>query len=408
MKRLNSLYEKIYNLDNLLLADAKACKGKSWQYGVELHSRNRLANLVKLQEDLKNKTYRTSPYTIFKVYEPKEREIYRLPFYPDRIVHHAVMNVLESIFVSTFTADTYSCIKGRGIHGAAAAVKKALRDLPGTTYCLKLDIKKFYPSIDHDVMKSLIRRKIKDTDLLWLLDEVIDSAPGLPIGNYLSQYLANFYLTYFDHWLKEIKRVKYYFRYADDLVILSHSKQELHSLLIDIQNHLNIILKLEVKDNWQIFPVSDRGIDFVGYRFHHTHTLLRKTIKKNFARMLATRPNEHSIASYMGWISHCNGNHLTKTLLHDKFQRPRHKADNAGIHRRQDQTEPDPQSADNSSQIQDRGFKLSREGKWEAPGTAAGVKRQSTHSFFGINNADGHDQASTRRQISFDNNDCKN
>src|SRR5690606_15310200 len=146
----------------------------------------------------------------FKVFEPKERLVYRLPYFPDRITHHAIMNVLEPIFVANLTTDTYSCIKGRGIHACANAVKKALKDVPSTKYCLKLDITKFYPSVDHEILKALLRRKFKDQDLLELLDEIIDSAPGLPIGNYLSQYLANFYLSYFDHWIKEKKRVKYY------------------------------------------------------------------------------------------------------------------------------------------------------------------------------------------------------
>jgi RNA-directed DNA polymerase len=317
MKRIGNIYQQICSIDNLVLADAKARKGKAWQYGVRVHDRNREANLLTLRDRLLNKTYTTSPYTVFKVYEPKEREVYRLPYFPDRITHHAIMNLLEPVFVSVFTTDTFSCIKGRGIHAAANAVKNALRDHAGTQYCLKLDVKKFYPSIDHAIMKELLRRKIKDADLLWLLDEIIDSAPGLPIGNYLSQYLANYYLTHFDHWIKEQLQVKHYFRYADDLVILSHSKEHLRSLFINISQHLTEKLKLQVKSNWQIFPVAARGIDFVGYRFYHSHTLLRKTIKKNFARMISTDRNDASIASYLGWAKHCNSNHLIKTLLHE-------------------------------------------------------------------------------------------
>lgn len=317
MKRLNNLYQQIYSMDNLQLADRKARKGKSDQYGIQAHDKNRDCNLAILHNLLKNKTYQTSAYTTFKIYEPKEREISRLPYYPDRITHHAVMNILEPVFVSTFTADTYSCIKGRGIHGAAGAVKQALKDVHGTKYCLKLDIKKFYPNIDHNVLKLLLGMKFKDHDLLWLLGEIIDSAPGVPIGNYLSQYFANFYLTYFDHWLKETKKLKYYFRYADDLVILSDSKADLHQILSEIRNYLADNLKLSIKGNYQVFPVDARGIDFVGYRFYHTHTLLRKSIKKNFARMIALRRNRQSIASYYGWAKHCNSNHLLKTLLNE-------------------------------------------------------------------------------------------
>lgn len=319
MKRINNVYQQIASLENLQLADEKARKGKTKSYGVQVHDRQREGNLQALHEMFVNKTYKTSPYATFKVYEPKEREVYRLPYFPDRITHHAIMNILEPVFVATFTANTYSCIKGRGIHAAANAVKKALQDVPGTQYCLKLDITKFYPNVDHWTLKTLLERKIKDRDLLWLLFEIIDSAPGLPIGNYLSQYLANFYLAYFDHWLKENRRVKHYFRYADDIVILAPTKAELHALLADIRQYLATELKLEVKGNYQVFPVASRGIDFVGYRFYHTHTLLRKTIKKNFARMIARRKNPASVASYKGWAKHCNSAHLIKKLLTDEL-----------------------------------------------------------------------------------------
>jgi len=317
MKRINNLYSQICSIENLQLADSIARKGKLKQPGVIEHDRNRDANIQALHQMLTEKTYKTSPYTTFTIYEPKERLIFRLPYFPDRITHHAVMNILEPIFVSTFTADTYSCIKTRGIHAAANAVKNALRDEPSTQYCLKLDIKKFYPNVDHYILKHLLRKKIKDQDLLWLLDGIIDSADGLPIGNYLSQYFANFYLTYFDHWMKEVKRVKYYFRYADDLVILSDNKTYLHQLLSEIRTYLQEKLKLQLKGNYQVFPVDDRGIDFVGYVFRHTHTRLRKTIKQNFARMIRRNKNAQSIASYRGWSIHCNSKNLLNKLLHE-------------------------------------------------------------------------------------------
>lgn len=315
MKRLNNLYEKIYSIENLKLADKNTRKGKSGQYGIIVHDRNRENNILSLHEMLKNKTYKTSQYTTFTIHEPKERIISVLPYFPDRITHHAVMNILEPIFVSTFTADTYSCIKKRGIHAAARAVKNALRDVVGTQYCLKLDIRKFYPNINHYILKQLLRKKFKDLNLLWLLDEIIDSAAGVPIGNFLSQFFANFYLTYFDHWIKEVCRVKYYFRYADDMVILSDSKQYLHKLLADIRQYLTDKLKLTIKSNYQIFPVIARGINFVGYVFYHTHTLLRKTIKQNFARMLTWNRNQSSIASYWGWTTHCDSQHLLEKLF---------------------------------------------------------------------------------------------
>ena len=320
MKRIGNLYSRICSIENIQLADSIARKGKLKQPGVVEHDKARDAHILALHEVLINNRYITSEYTTFTIHEPKERLIFRLPYYPDRITHHAVMNIMEPLFVSTFTADTYSCIKGRGIHAAANAVKKALREIPGTEYCLKLDIRKFYPTVDHDILKQLLRRKIKDNDLLYLLDGIIDSADGLPIGNYLSQYFANFYLTYFDHWMKEEKQVKYYFRYADDLVILHAEKQYLHDLCKYISLYLHEKLRLQLKSNYQVFPVDKRGIDFVGYVFYHTHTLLRKSIKQNFARMLIRNRNRQSIASYNGWASHCNSKHLLKKLLHEQLQ----------------------------------------------------------------------------------------
>lgn len=315
MKRIGNLYNRICSIENLQLADAIAQYGKAKQWGVKLHNKHAEENIKVLHQMLLNKTYQTSPYTTFEIYEPKEREIFRLPYYPDRIVHHAIMNVLKPIFMACFTADTYSCIEGKGIHAAANAVKIALKDKDNTAYCLKLDIKKFYPSVNHVILKQILNKKFKDCDLLNLLYEIIDSADGVPIGNYLSQFFANFYLTYFDHWLKEQKQVKYYFRYADDMVILHSDKNYLHQLLKNIETYLQNNLKLQVKSNWQVFPVEARGIDFVGYRFYHTHTLLRKSIKKNFARAVAKKKDAQTINSYKGWAKHCNSRHLLKKLL---------------------------------------------------------------------------------------------
>lgn len=315
MKRKGNLYPDIYDINNLTLAAQKAMKGKSEQPGVIEFNKDPDQYLWELQQMMMNKTYRTSAYTTFIIREPKERLIFRLPFFPDRVAHHAAMNILEKIFVACFTADTYSCIKGRGIIAALGKLRKALLNKETTTLCLKLDIRKFYPTIDHQILKDLLRRKIKDQDLLNFLDEIIDSASGLPIGNYLSQYLANFYLTYFDHWIKEQKGVKNYFRYADDIVILAPDKQYLHKLLSDIRNYLSENLKLEVKSNYQVFPVAARGIDFVGYVSYHTHTRLRKSIKKNCARKMRYAPNLQSMAAYNGWLKHGNCINLKRKLF---------------------------------------------------------------------------------------------
>ena len=332
MKRIGNLYDKIISLENLQLADEKARKGKLKSYGVKVHDRNREANLLALHEALKAGTYRTSEYSTFTIYEPKERIIFRLPYYPDRIVHHAVMNVLEPIWLSVFTADTYSCIKKRGIHAAAKKLRHVIdKDKQGCTYCLKIDIRKFYPSVNHDVLKSIVRRKLKDTRLLKLLDEIIDSAEGLPIGNYLSQYLANLMLTYFDHWVKEVKKVRYYFRYADDIVVLHSDKKVLRGLLAEFETYIAEETKLQVKDNKQIFPVGKdnrdrhgRGIDFLGFVFYLNETRLRKRIKQNLCRkcaQLLKRKNpidakdfKQAIASWWGWCKYSDSDYFINKL----------------------------------------------------------------------------------------------
>lgn len=354
MKRIGRIYDQIISVENLTLADKIAQKGKRKQYGVIRHNRNKEQNIINLHESLKNKTYQTSQYSIFNIYEPKEREIFRLPYYPDRIVHHAIMNVLEPMFIRAFTADTYSCIKGRGIHSAVKKVKSALTCVEDTSYCLKLDIKKFYPSVDHEILKVLLRRKLKDKDLLWLLDGIIDSAPGLPIGNYLSQYFANFYLTYFDHWIKETLNIKHYFRYADDIVILSRSKEYLHEILRQIKEYLQVNLKLEVKGNYQVFPVEKRGIDFLGYKFFHAHILLRKSIKQNFARAVSRGAAWPTLASYLGWSKHANSKHLIKKLTtkNEKLFRAGDKTISPGVDRRQNKDRSDSRQGDRSTLVQ--------------------------------------------------------
>lgn len=325
MKRYGNLYNKVCDMDNLFLAYQKARKGKSQSYGVIYFEKDFQKNMMAIFNDLQNETYSTSKYEVFKIYDQKEREIYRLPF-RDRIVQHAIMNILEPIWTSVFISHTYSCIKGKGIHGALKHIKHDMNDVPGTKYCLKMDVRKFYPSVDHGVIKSIIRKKIKDKKILCLLDGIIDSAPGVPIGNYLSQFLANLYLSYFDHWLKEVKQVKYYYRYADDLVILSESKEYLHELLNEIRIYLKDKLKLNLKGNYQVFPVESRGIDFVGYVFRHRRIRMRKSIKKNFCRRIAKLNKKNlsvkeyrmSICSWLGWAKHCDSRNLLKSIIKDE------------------------------------------------------------------------------------------
>lgn len=336
MKRIGNLYEKIISVENLRLADEKARRGKKRSYGVRVHDRNREGNIQALHEALLTHTYKTSPYTVFKIYEPKEREIFRLPYYPDRIVHHAIMNVLEPLWVSVFTRNTFSCVKGRGIEGCARYVGRLIQRYKGKPlYCLKIDIKKYYPSIDHAVLKRLVRRKIKDKDLLWLLDEIIDSAPGLPIGNYLSQYLANLCLAYFMHWCNETLRVDCA-EYADDIIFLSDSKERLHGIFPHIERYIREELRLTVKGNWQVFPIADnrfdrhgRALDYVGYKFFRRQKLIRKGIKKNFCRAAARLNRRYplpplekykrAVAPWLGWAKHSDSKHLLQTIINKNY-----------------------------------------------------------------------------------------
>lgn len=309
-------------MDNLVLAYYKARQGKSNTQGVRIFEQDLQHNMEVLHDQLVNGKYKTSEYSIFTIFEPKEREIYRLPF-QDRILHHAIMNVLEPVWVPIFIRHTYSCIKGRGIHASVRDIKRDLKDITGTMYCLKLDIRKFYPSVDHDILKSILRLKIKDNRLLDLLDGIIDSAPGLPIGNYLSQFLANLYLSYFDHWAKEVLSVRYYYRYADDIVVLASDKASLHRLREQFDRYMTDNLNIQIKGNYQVFPVDVRGIDFVGYVFRHSHVLMRKSIKQNMCRKAArlnkrnleAKAYKQQMSPHLGWAKHCNSKHLVKKVI---------------------------------------------------------------------------------------------
>lgn len=233
------------------------------------------------------------------------------------------MNIMEPIWTSIFIDQTYSSIRNRGIHKVEYDLFKVLQKHPEETkYCLKMDIKKFYPSITHDILYEMLQRKIKDKKLLKLLKEIIYSAKGVPIGNYLSQFFANLYLTYFDHWVKEELKCKYYFRYADDIVILGNDKNYLRNVLVSIKLYLKQVLNLELKPNYQIFPVESRGIDFVGYKFYHTHVLLSKSIKMRMFRLINLyKQNKidkdelnRRMRSYFGWMKFCNSKNLLRKV----------------------------------------------------------------------------------------------
>jgi len=326
MKRYGNLYPKIWDMDNIRLAHKNARKGKLHYQEVQMVNGNEEYYFSQIHDMLKNKTFRNSEYEIFiKRDSGKERQIYKLPYYPDRIIHHCIMQILEPIWVNTLIADTYSSLKNRGIHKGVKRIKKVLKDKENTTYCLKMDVRKFYPSIDHNILKNIIRLKIKDHDVLWLLDEIINSTEGVPIGNYLSQYFGNLYLSGLDHWIKEKAGCKYYFGYCDDMVILHSDKQHLSQLRRDISDYLESRLNMKLKDNWQIFPVSERGIDFLGYRFYHDHTILRKSIATRFKQRMKQIKAKHQVLtpinilsgvmSYHGWMKYADCHNLQNKYI---------------------------------------------------------------------------------------------
>lgn len=330
MKRYGNLFHRIIDIDNLRLAHINARKGKTHYPAVIKVDKNPDKYLFKIQKMLTEQTYYTSKYKIFEIYDRgKKREICDLPYFPDRIVHWAIMQIIEPILLANMIDTTYAALPNKGSHKAYKKLNKYMKDREGTQYCLKMDIAKFFPNIDKEILKQRFRTKIKCKPTLWLLDEIIDSYKnGVPIGNYTSQYFGNFYLSEFDHWLKEVKGIKYYLRYMDDMVILSDSKEHLHQLRQDIEEYLGSKLKLKLKSNWQVFPTYIRGIDFVGYRSFGDFTLLRNSTKKRLKRAMnlirkninkgieVTYSNKCTIASYSGLLHWCNGFRLNnKTII---------------------------------------------------------------------------------------------
>ena len=312
MKRYGYLHEKIYDIDNIRLAHKNASKGKRKYTEVKAVEAELEAKLTGIHLMLKNKTFKNSEYEVFtKNDKGKEREIYKLPYYPDRIVHHAIMQILEPIWKKTLIADTFQSIRGRGVHKAKRKIVRALRNDSKLDYYLQVDVRKFYPSISNGILEQIIAKKIKCPDTLWLLGEIINSTNGVPIGNYMSQYFGNLYLGELDKRMKALG-VRNYYRYCDDIVMLASTQDELKEALRLMLSALDP-LRLTLKPSWKLREVDNHGIDFLGFVFYKHKTLLRKKIVKSY-KLSIKIGNTHSIASYFGWIVACDSYNLHKQI----------------------------------------------------------------------------------------------
>lgn len=330
MRRHGKLYEKITSWANIKLAYTRARKGKTWQRQVRMFDSDADENLKKIQQMLANKAFRASRYRTKRIHEPKERVIYIVPFSPDRIVHHALMNVLEPIYKPMFIHDSYACIEGKGLHAGSQRTMEFVR---AKKYCLKCDISKFFPSMKHDIIFNIIKRKIKCKDTLGLIKVIIYGLGGgrnVPIGNYTSQWFGNIYLNELDQRVKHVYKVKHYIRYCDDFLFFHDDKNELRKIAKDVKTFLDERLGLKMS-KCNLFPVS-QGVDFLGYRHFPRYVLLRKSTATRVKRRLKVLPRlfavgritfetlRSCIASYTGWMRWANCHNFGLKLQLDNLQ----------------------------------------------------------------------------------------
>jgi retron-type reverse transcriptase len=301
-------YSDIYDFANLYAAYLKARKQKRYRNEVLRFSYNIERGLIALQQELKEKTYAVGKYRPFIIYEPKKRQIVALPF-RDRIVQHALNNVIEPLFDRRMIADSFACRIGKGTHAAARRVSYFMGK-PSNIYYLKLDVKSFFASISRNILKALVRNIIEDKDVLWLIDTIFDSSPvpGMPIGNLMSQLFANVYLHELDHYCKNVLGIPYYTRYMDDVIILSHSKSYLQAVLVNIADFVSTHLALELNHKTSIGQCKD-GIEFVGYRIWRNLRLIKKQSlsrmkKKARAWKSGKIQDEKFLASIGSWMGH--------------------------------------------------------------------------------------------------------
>lgn len=319
MHRIKHVWEKITSLENIECAIVRASQKKKNRRLVQKVLCNRKDYALKIQAMLLDKSFEPTPYIPINVRDcasGKVRLIHKPAFYPDQIIHWALVLPFEGHWKKAVYPLSCGSIPGRGLHLGARAMKRWLtNDRKGTKYCYKIDIKKYYPSVNLDILYGMFCRHVADKDALWLIHKVIYShAPGLPIGNFTSQWFANLYLSKFDWWVRQTLGVKYYVRYIDDIVLLHGNKRELHDMRQRIEAKLSQDYRLQIKGNWQVFKVDGRGVDFLGYRFFHGYTIIRKHTAYRIAakirsigqKALLTLSDASSAMSYLGITNHCN------------------------------------------------------------------------------------------------------
>lgn len=298
----NNLFDRVYSFQNLFKAYLKARKNKRYKEDVLLFTANLEENLIQLQNELIYKTYEPGSYREFYVYDPKTRLVMAAPF-KDRVLHHALCNVIEPIYERMFIYHSFACRRGKGTHAGVNCtgefLRKAMRKY-GTVYCFKADVSKYFQSISHNVLRAILRRKISCKDTLWLIDKIINSTSqegdinpiGLPVGNLTSQLFANVYLNELDYYMKHEKRNEFYIRYMDDFLVLHPDKHYLHALWQDTAAFLQDELALRLNQKTAIFPIS-QDIDFLGYRIWPHRKILRKGSVKRIKRIVKRFDREY-------------------------------------------------------------------------------------------------------------------
>ena len=282
-------------------------------------------SIFSLHNDLKNKIYKHSIYKAFKINDPKPRDIHKATV-RDRLLHHLIYNTLYNYFDKKFIYDSYSCRIEKGTHKAVYRFENFIRKVgennTKTCWVLKCDIKKFFANIDHNILKSILAKHIKDKDIIWLLCNVIDSFNtkdkenvGLPLGNLTSQLLVNIYMNEFDQYVKHKLKVKYYIKYADDFVLLSEDRKYLERVLKQMKEFLENNLKLTMHPDKVFIKTIYSGVDFLGWVHFSKHRVLRTSTKKRMFRKLKNNQKPSSFASYLGMLRHENTYNLKKHII---------------------------------------------------------------------------------------------